>query len=384
MRCASCGLPLSPSRTHCPRCGAAKGSASSHIQSNASSQQRGTIQVGEVSKVSKVSTLGAEFPQQHAWEAYTPPAPFAPNAPPAPSAPSTPWEMQGEMPFAQHMAPMAFQASDQDADEQLPFPPASNPFGAPSDTETVIQPQGGAPEPGAGRPDLLWLPPPSVAAPQMPSQASDWLHQIQRRMDSHEQQIKQAVPFLFTTDGERRPAKFGLSIASLCVMVGGLILVFVHFMALGLSPIASEPGPQPTRLAVHATPTLARPTPSPTATMAPAFPGQQFIDNAQMASAVSGGLPTQVTTDFKVSQQINVTFMVHPAGQSGAVCLLWYLNSQEVTQYAFQVGAYRTARPASSYAILGGAGTGTVELYWASTTACADKQLAQRLTFNVS
>src|SRR6266496_3964403 len=38
MRCASCGLPLSPKRTHCPKCGAASAGEPGRQNENATSQ----------------------------------------------------------------------------------------------------------------------------------------------------------------------------------------------------------------------------------------------------------------------------------------------------------------------------------------------------------
>jgi hypothetical protein len=118
-------------------------------------------------------------------------------------------------------------------------------------------------------------------------------------------------------------------------------------------------------------------------TPTPAFPGQQYIDNAQVAGSVNTktAQPIQLATTFKVSQQIFVTFAVHPGGRNGAVCLLWYLNSHQFTHYEFLANG--NATPAYSYAYPGSAGAGYVEIYWASTTACADKVLAQHVNFTV-
>ncbi len=103
-----------------------------------------------------------------------------------------------------------------------------------------------------------------------------------------------------------------------------------------------------------------------------------------MASAIDQKTekPTQLATTFKTNQKIYVTFQLHPAGQSGAVCLLWYLNGRQVTSYNFATGKYDI--PSYSYAIYGSTGAGTVEVYWASSTSCSDKQLAQRVDFTVT
>ena len=92
--------------------------------------------------------------------------------------------------------------------------------------------------------------------------------------------------------------------------------------------------------------------------------------------------PIQTTTTFKVKQRIYVTFAIHPNGKSGAICLYWYLNNHAVTEFPFPVTAAASA--AYSYAIYGGRGNGYVEIYWASTTACSDRMLAQHVPFTVT
>jgi hypothetical protein len=183
----------------------------------------------------------------------------------------------------------------------------------------------------------------------------------------------------------RQTSNAGFILAGLCVIMGGLILVFVYFMALGLPPInttsASMGTPTVTRSAVASATTV----PSPTVLPSPSvFPGQQYIDNAQLASMVNinTAQPLQTTTRFKVNQRIYVTFNIHPNGKSGAVCLLWYLNSRILTQYPFAVTA--AANAGYSYAIYGAAGQGYVEIYWASSTTCSDKILAQHVNFTVT
>ena len=92
--------------------------------------------------------------------------------------------------------------------------------------------------------------------------------------------------------------------------------------------------------------------------------------------------PLQLTTTFKVNQKIYVSFNIHPDSKNGAVCLIWYLNNKKVTQFPFSVTA--SARAGYSYAIYGGTGPAYVEIYWASTTTCSDKILAQRVDFTVT
>src|SRR6202043_898815 len=99
--------------------------------------------------------------------------------------------------------------------------------------------------------------------------------------------------------------RLGFTAAALCVIAGGLLLVFVFFLAAdasgnpssgvgsvntqhtSISPISQPPSPSPTNV------------PSPTAM---SFPGQQYISNAQMASQINTqtAQPTQLSTTFMV------------------------------------------------------------------------------------
>jgi hypothetical protein len=181
-----------------------------------------------------------------------------------------------------------------------------------------------------------------------------------------------------------RNAKLGYIVAGLCIFTCALILVFIYFMASGSTggnsnnTTASIPSPMPSPTTA-ATPT-ATAAPSPTASV---YPGQQYVDNAQMASAIdtSSSQPTQLTTTFKTNQKIYVAFQVHPAGQNGAVCLLWYLNGKQSTQYSFAVSA--NSKLSFAYAIYGEPGSAYVEIYWASTSQCTDQVLAQHVDFTV-
>jgi hypothetical protein len=103
-----------------------------------------------------------------------------------------------------------------------------------------------------------------------------------------------------------------------------------------------------------------------------------------MASAINSSSlqPTQLATTFKTNQKIYVTFQLHPAGHNGAVCLLWYLNGQQITQYSFAISA--NSKLSYAYATYGGTGAAYVEIYWASTTQCTDQLLAQHVDFTVT
>jgi hypothetical protein len=186
----------------------------------------------------------------------------------------------------------------------------------------------------------------------------------------------------------RRAGNLGFIVAGLCVISGGLILIFVYFMAAGLpaSSITSASTLATATTNMHvSSPTAAAPSPtvvvSPTAGI---YPGQQYIDNPQVANQVDikTAQPLQTATTFKVNQKIYVTFGIHPNGKNGAVCLYWYLNTTNVTFYAFAVTT--SASAGYSYAVYGGTGPAYVEIYWASTVSCSDRTLAQHVNFTVT
>jgi len=183
-----------------------------------------------------------------------------------------------------------------------------------------------------------------------------------------------------------RNMKLGFTIAGLCVLIGGLILIFVYFMAIGF------PGGSPNNTATTngtSNGTTLTKAPSTTGALSPAatasvYPGQQYIDNAQMASAIDTTTkqPAQLTTTFKTNQKMYVIFQLHPPGHGGAVCLAWYLNGKQVTNFSFAASAY--SKLSYAYSIYGEPGAGYVEIFWASTTQCTDQVLAQRVDFTVT
>jgi len=178
----------------------------------------------------------------------------------------------------------------------------------------------------------------------------------------------------------------GFIVAGLCILAGGLILIFVYFLAIGLPGSSSSNSATTTSTpsVSTSTPTTAPTTttiPSPTATV---FPGQQYIDHAQMTTAVdlNSLQPTQLTTTFKTSQKIYVSFQLHPPGHSGAFCVIWYLNSKQIANFSLPVSS--TSKYSYAYSIYSRTGAAYVELYWASTLQCTDQVLAQHVDFTVT
>ncbi|MBV9689746.1 MAG: hypothetical protein JO202_08530 [Ktedonobacteraceae bacterium] len=178
----------------------------------------------------------------------------------------------------------------------------------------------------------------------------------------------------------------GFAIAGLCVVIAGLLLAFVSFMTTSSSLLSSQTSTDSltstsARLKEKVTSAASLPTATPTV----AFPGQQYIDNVQTASAINlaTAQPTQLTTSFRRNQRIYVTLDVHSGGQAGAMCLHWLLNDKEM------FAVYGIVLPANisitySYATYGIAGSGAVEVSWASTSACKDPILAQVVSFTVN
>ncbi|MBE3558333.1 MAG: hypothetical protein IMW89_03805 [Ktedonobacteraceae bacterium] len=178
--------------------------------------------------------------------------------------------------------------------------------------------------------------------------------------------------------------RFG--IAMLCVLAGGLLLLFVFFMSLGLHQSSQVTNVQtgkstPVLKTTSAPVSPVSQSPTPAASPTPVYPGQQYIDNAQMASEVRNGRPAQLATTFKPGQQIFVTFSIHSGGRAGAYCLLWYLNNKQISHYEHVIDP--AASWGYSWAYIAGTGPAYVEIYWASTVACTDKILAQHVDFTV-
>jgi hypothetical protein len=178
-------------------------------------------------------------------------------------------------------------------------------------------------------------------------------------------------------------SRIGFIVAGICVFTGGALLVLVYFLAMGQSGDPSTTGNTPT--STHATSSPAV-TPSPAGSPSPtatSYPGQQYINNAQMSSVQpSASQPALPATSFKIHQTFYVVFNINSGGQAGAVCLVWYLNGQQAFHFSFAVGAHTTA--SYGQAMFDSPGSGYVELYWASSKACTDQVLAQHVDFTIT
>lgn len=184
-------------------------------------------------------------------------------------------------------------------------------------------------------------------------------------------------------------------VAGLFVFLAAMLLGLVYILGSsnsGNSPQnntantgQNTPSSQATTTPAGVTPTTDTTTPdanaSPTGTV---YPGQQYIDGAQMAAGVDKTTlqPQNPTTTFTVGSSMYVVFNLHPPSTGGAVCSYWYLGGTQVTSYPFAVKG--TSRISYTYAKYGSAGQGYVELYWASDKTCSDKVLAQHVDFTVT
>ncbi len=331
MKCTGCGLPLSPQRTHCPRCGKAAGESE------------------------EKSLKSAETPQ------YAFPSPQGSN-------------MGGFQPQAATIA-------QQQASDNIP----GRMFHATGSEQF------------SGQPDQMVLPDQGQTLQINPSQQSDWQALSQSSMgtsSSNETNAGEFRPFPQKPGPahSRRTIQPGFTVAGLCVLSGGLILMLVYLISLSLPPLvaanqsttisahtpASQASSPASQIGATATPTL------PMATPTPSLPGKVYIDNAQMGSSLNLNTAqlSQTATTFTVNQKIFVTFVLHPLTTGGAVCLNWYVNQKQFSEFSFAVGA--TSQQAYSFAFPTSAGSGSVSIYWASSPACTDKMLAQVARFTVT
>jgi hypothetical protein len=334
MRCTGCGLPLSPQRTHCPRCGKAAGEPEEKNNKQAETPQYAFPSFQENNNPTDIEAFQAQ------------PAGIAQQ------------QLYNEIPG---------QVFHSAGTEQFP-----------------------------GQPNQMALPDPGQTLQANPAQKSDW------------QSFPQPKPGNAPSDGikagefrpspqrpepihSRRTVQPGFTVAGLCVLSGGLILMLVYIISLNL-PLLATGTPSATIANTPTSQTLspgaqmaATTTPlSPTAIPTPSLPGKMYIDNAQMGSSLvlNTAQLSQITTTFTVNQKIFVTFIVHPLNAGGAVCLNWYVNQKQFSQFSFAVGV--GLQHAYSFAFAGSAGSGSVSISWASSTDCTDKMLAQVVTFTVT
>jgi hypothetical protein len=329
MKCAQCGFLLLSARKNCPRCGAAitESLTPSLGSRDARSQQPSPLSEQEYPPSSSTSDIhaGTELPQQ-GWGAH---------------ASSNLWNAQTTVSVQQKMSSPS---------QQLVHNPYSNTLEQQPSSESKVGASGNS-----------WISPLSQEPFPRPFRSA-------------------------RQNANGRSTQLGFTVAGLCVITSSLILTFVYFMAMSLPPVNGQSGQ------AGATPTLTPLTSTPgqsTVSATPTLPGQAYIDNVQLASQVDPikAQAVRVTTNFKVNQRMYVTFVVHAGGQSGTVCLLWYLNTKQFSYYPLLVPIGNYLLPAYSYTNVPPIpGSGYVELYWGHSPTCNDpnKKLAQRVNFTVS
>jgi hypothetical protein len=252
-------------------------------------------------------------------------------------------------------------------------PPASPPLQAAPPPRTPVQ---------MPQPQPRWTPGPGnepavPSAPQMKQQPPHYTQPPLRPGQPGQTSVRRS--------GRVYP---GFWVAGLCVLLGGVLLLFVYYMMLDLPNSAGNvastqlTGTHPT---INATPsaTLPAPTRTQVAPTATPFPGQRYITNAQMASSINSASAKalQTTTTFKVNQTIYVVLQLHTGGQAGAVCISWYLNGARL--FGYQLAVRPNSSATYSFATYGEGGSAYVQLYWASSTKCTDQVLAQQVNFTV-
>ncbi len=303
MRCSRCDMPLSPTKTSCPRCGTAIGVAAGGVKGQGELPFAvAQVPFEQTQQISPgfVGTAVEVAPIQHNWG------------------------QRQDTPFA--------------AVSDLPITPLTS-----EKASSDIQ-------------EVLALPTP----PQLPGTGN-------------------------------RTTAIGFGLAGLCTGVACLLLLFVYVIAQTL-PATSNGSPARlggSALVTQNTPTInpgpkaTAPIASPTAT----YSGQQYITNAQTSTTINFATaqPTFPTSTFKVGQTIYITFSVRPHAQTGAICLLWYINATQFASYPFAISTTSTTA-AYSYANTGNVGPGYVEIYLENAPSCLDpnKILGAHVDFTVT
>ncbi|GHO87277.1 hypothetical protein KSZ_52830 [Dictyobacter formicarum] len=175
-------------------------------------------------------------------------------------------------------------------------------------------------------------------------------------------------------------------------------MVFVFIMAQSLpltqttvsTNVAPEPNTKPVATKPATTqPAATQPQTTPTATPTTPISGNLYVDNTSITNGVDmrTGQPLQPTQTFRLGQSVYVTMIIHQAAYSGAICLDWSVNNHVYpysnpatpggATYLAQTSAYFYYKP-------GSVGSGSVDISWASSTACTDKVPIQHFLFTVT
>jgi hypothetical protein len=196
-----------------------------------------------------------------------------------------------------------------------------------------------------------------------------------------------SVPSFYNTPKNNLLApRVGFTIAGTCIAAGTLILLLVFALARTLPQNDTAQTNQQTRQsskAVTAPTPTAEPTIEPSPTSSPTG-DQQYFSGAQLGSEINNNTAQLVTqtNSFKLHQKIFVTFQVHTGTQVGTACLLWHWGNNSQSQFQFQLQG--SSGSAYSFMPAEATGAGKVEIYYASTTDCSGKVLAQTADFSVS
>lgn len=198
----------------------------------------------------------------------------------------------------------------------------------------------------------------------------------------------QAGSYTGKSQKNRHGGQLGFTIAGLCMITGALLLIFVYIISMQMPQNTASTGTATPAIVgptstPHAQPTAAR-SPTAASSPTPAMPGQQYISNVQMASVIdkNTATPVQTTTTFTVGNPVYVTFLVHPRGQAGEVCLSWYLNGAFTSKFSFAIPNIASTT-AYSYTYYHASGPAYVEISWSNSADCSNALLAQRVNFTI-
>jgi len=176
-------------------------------------------------------------------------------------------------------------------------------------------------------------------------------------------------------------------------LIIGIIVLIIVVVGVGLFALRGNSGNStsntvtPTASTSASTPTspAATPTSAPTSVSGTAIDptAAAIVFKAQTASAIdSNDLPTHVTSNFAVKQDVYVTFQLKTNGQAG------YTEAKLYSDTSYIGNKILTIQPDFDHryftASLNQPSTGTVELYWCTKANCSDEKLATFVTFTVS
>jgi hypothetical protein len=356
MRCSQCELPLSPTRSHCPRCG-------TPINANISNQAKAKSSPPSVTTFAPSNLPADQISSNSLYEQGNPGV--SAEATPMYTSPTTNWNDANTIQTPN---------SSNTLSTQTPFPaqqPLQVPFPPAQDWQSM---------------------PPSEPVQQANTQATfPMTRSSPLGSYSTNNPSSRFGQSYFSPQDRSKRTKMGFTVAGLCIMAGSFLLIFVYLVGQGFfpggetTPLSDVERSGTARANQTATAIYAPTSTTTPITATPTLPGQDLLDTSVLASNFNEqtGQIIQESTAFKANQKIYVVFSLHQGGNMHAACLNWYLNDQLVNQFAFDVSPFSNYNY-YSYVIISNPGSGHINISLASTKACTDAILAQKLSFTVS